>query len=58
MDCAELYSAVDKRGVYEELGGILADLAKEDFSVVGIIRYAEVHWGKSTKAVEMRTLYV
>ncbi|MDP2249815.1 MAG: helix-turn-helix domain-containing protein [Hydrogenophaga sp.] len=57
-DCAELYSAVDKLGVYEDLGGILADLAKEGFSVVGTIRYAEVHWGKAAKAVEMSTLYV
>ncbi|MDZ4127612.1 MAG: XRE family transcriptional regulator, partial [Hydrogenophaga sp.] len=43
---------------YEDLGGILADLAKEGFSVVGTIRYAEVHWGKAAKAVEMSTLYV
>ena len=57
-DCAELYSAVDKLGVYEDLGGILADLAKEGFSVVGTVRDAEVHWGQAAKAVEMRTLYV
>lgn len=57
-DSHELYPAVDKLGVYEDLSGILADLAKEGFSVVGTIRDAEVQWGEAAKAVEMRILYV
>lgn len=57
-DCQELYSAVDKLGVYEELGGILADLAKEGFSVVGTVRNAEVHWGKAPRGVDMSILYL
>lgn len=58
LDSHEMYPAVDKLSIYEDLGGILADLAKEGFSVVGTVRDAEVHWGQAAKAVEMRTLYV
>ncbi|MGQ3085346.1 MAG: helix-turn-helix domain-containing protein [Hydrogenophaga sp.] len=57
-DSQELYSAVDKLGVYEDLGGILADLAKAGFSVVGTTRDAEVQWGKAAKSHEMRILYI
>lgn len=58
LDSHEMYPAVDKLAIYEDLSGILAELAKEGFSVVGTIRDAEVQWGQAAKAVEMRTLYV
>lgn len=57
-DCEELYSAVDKLGVYEDFGGILADIEKEGFSVVAAMRDVKVHWGSTSKGVDISTLYV
>lgn len=58
LDSQELYSAVDKLGVYKDFDTILDDLAKEGFIVVAALRDVNVLWGKSTNGVEMSTLYV
>lgn len=37
-DCSDLYSATDKLGVYAELDDMVADLAKNGFTLVGATR--------------------
>lgn len=58
LDSQELHSAVDRLHVYKDFDAILDDLAKEGFNLVAAVRDVEVRWGKSTKGVEMPTLYV
>ena len=57
-ECADLYSTVDKLGVYEELDSFVSELKDRGFSLVGATREAVARASDATKGVPLTILYV
>jgi len=57
-DCSDLYSAIDKLGVYAELDDMLADLAKNGFTLVGATREVMIKALGSGPGVQVNIVYV
>lgn len=58
VECADLYSTVDKLGVYEELDSFVSELKDRGFSLVGATREAVARASDATKGVPLTILYV
>lgn len=58
VDCHELYYATDKLTVYEELSGILTELADEGFSVVGGLRNMTLKSTQDQPSMPMKVAYL
>ena len=57
-DCDELYSAVDKLGVYEELDQMVGELANLGFVLVSATRDTQLRTKRATEGVPVSVIYV
>lgn len=57
-ECADLYSAVDKLGVYEELDSFVAELKDKGYSLVSATREAIARASDAVKGVPLTIIYV
>lgn len=57
-DCDEMYSAVDKLGIYEDLGQIVDELTELGFTLVAATRHTQLIHEGSVKGVPLSIIYV
>lgn len=57
-DCSDLYSSTDKLGVYAELDDMVADLAKDGFTLVGATREVTMKAPDAESGFRVNIVYV
>ena len=57
-DCGEMYSAVDKLGIYEELEQMVSQLADMEFTLIMATRDTQLRTNGTTDGVPVSILYV